>query len=95
MKQTQETSRRLSTAIEKRFGEGVALPASIPNGDELVRILEHRSHREYTDTPIDEALLRLLFACALSSSSKSDLQQADIIWIADAGRRQCIAGLIP
>jgi nitroreductase/FMN reductase [NAD(P)H] len=37
----------------------------------------------------------LLCACALSSPSKSDLQQGDIVIVADAAKRDAICGLIP
>ena len=52
-------------------------------------------HRRYADKPIDAALLRLLCACALSAPSKSDLQQADILIVNDAEKRQVIAALLP
>ena len=79
MRPSTDTRAQLEEAIHGRFGEEIAMPAEVPHADELIRILEHRSHRQYDDRPVDEALLRLLFACALSAPSKSDLQQADII----------------
>ncbi len=39
-------------------------------------------------------LLRLLYACALSAPTKSDLQQADIIQVVDSVKRREIEGLI-
>ena len=57
-------------------------------------MLEHRSHRRYADKPVTPELLRLLFACAFSAPSKSDLQQADIVHVADAGKRTAIADLV-
>ena len=95
MKSSANIHARLGKAIRERFGEEMAVPGVVPHADELIRILEHRSQRRYADTPVDEALLRLLFACALSAPSKSDLQQADIIYVADPVRRQRIADLIP
>lgn len=85
---------RIADAIAERFGEhlgirGVADPA------ELERIATHRSHRKFKNESVDPALLRLLFACALSAPSKSDLQQADIIHVADRARVKAIADLIP
>jgi nitroreductase/FMN reductase [NAD(P)H] len=44
---------------------------------------------------VDAGLLRLLFACALSAPSKSDLQQADIVHVADRAGIRAIADLIP
>ncbi len=86
---------RMEKAIGERFGEKITI-AGIPAGaDELAHIVEHRSHRKYTAQPVDGGLLRLLFACALSAPSKSDLQQADIVHVADRARVGAIADLIP
>jgi nitroreductase/FMN reductase [NAD(P)H] len=60
----------------------------------LARMLEHRSHRRYSAQAVGPELLQLLCACALSSPSKSDLQQADIVRVADAAKRKAIADLI-
>src|SRR6185436_3546060 len=49
--------------------------------DELQRIAEHRSYRKFAVKPVEPEVLRLLFACALSAPSKSDLQQADIVHV--------------
>ena len=88
-------SARIAKATLERFGESIAPPAALPGADELRRMLEHSSHRKWTPQPVDAALLKLLFACALSAPSKSDLQQADIIHIADRAKIKAIADLIP
>ncbi len=90
-----DTVTRIERAVEERFGTQVPLAAEQRGEDALVRMLEHRSHRRYTQQPVSADLLRLLFACALSAPSKSDLQQADIVHVRDAGKRQAIADLIP
>ncbi len=95
MRPSADVRTRLEKAIHERFGEEIAVPGEVLHADELIRILEHRSHRQYADTPVDEALLRLLLACAFSAPSKSDLQQADVIWVAEPAKRQRIADLIP
>ncbi|MFB3087545.1 MAG: nitroreductase family protein, partial [Acidiferrobacterales bacterium] len=95
MRRSQDTMARLHAAISERFGEHISLPKDVLNADELARILEHRSHRVYTEKPVSEALLRLLFACALSAPSKSDLQQADIVWVVDPPAREAFAELLP
>lgn len=95
MRPSADIRAQLEQAIHERFGEELIVPGEVPHADELLRILEHRSHRQYADRPVSETLLRLLFACALSAPSKSDLQQADIIWVANPARRQRIADLIP
>ncbi|HTE13946.1 MAG TPA: nitroreductase family protein [Burkholderiales bacterium] len=88
-------SERIAKATSARFGEIVAAPVDVPGADELRHMLEHSSHRKWTEQPVDAALLRLLFACALSAPSKSDLQQADIIHVADRAKIKAIADLIP
>lgn len=82
-------------SLEERFGEAPAVDPSLPGLDLLATIAGHRSHRAYADRPIPPDLLRLLCACALSAPSKSDLQQADIVQVADPALRATIADLIP
>ena len=85
---------RIERATEERFGEKIGATAGQAGADTLARMLEHRSHRRYTAQPVEPALLRLLFACALSAPSKSDLQQADIVQVGNAGKRKVIADLV-
>jgi len=85
---------RLEAALEQRFGEHLRAPAATPGLDELVRMAEHCSHRKWTSRPVEPDLKRLLFACALSAPSKSDLQQTDIIEIANPELRRSIVDLI-
>lgn len=94
MKRSQDTPARLRASIHERFGDPVPVAASVPNAGALTHILEHRSHRAYADRHVDDALLQLLYACALSAPTKSDLQQADIVRVVDSSKRQLIADLI-
>ena len=86
---------RIAHATLTRFGETIPAPAGLTSADELCRMLEHSSHRKWTEQPVDASLLRLLFACAMSAPSKSDLQQADIIHVVDRSKIKAIADLIP
>ena len=88
-------SDRIAKATMTRFGEPIPTPAGLPGASELRRMAEHSSFRKWTPQPVDPALLKLLFACALSAPSKSDLQQADIIHVADRAKIKAIADLIP
>ncbi len=82
--------------IEKRFGERLEAPRDLARGVETIRgLLDHRVIRRFSDKPVDMAMLRLLCAAALSSPTKSDLQQGDILIVADAEKRAKIAGLLP
>jgi FMN reductase [NAD(P)H] len=93
--QTASVTRRLASAISERFDESITMSGTPPGADELARMAEHRSHRKFTEQPVDSALLRLLLACALSAPSKSDLQQADIVHVASRAKIKAIVDLIP
>lgn len=92
---TADAAVRIESAVAERFGAPVTVNPELPGLDELQRIAEHSSHRKYTEAAVDSALLRLLFACALSAPSKSDLQQADIVHVANRAKVGAIAALIP
>jgi nitroreductase/FMN reductase [NAD(P)H] len=90
-----EPATRVEAALKERFGAAPQIDAGWRGLDEFARIAEHRSHRRYTGAAVDPALLRLLFACALSAPSKSDLQQADIVHVEDRDKVRAIVELIP
>jgi FMN reductase [NAD(P)H] len=94
MKPSQDIHAQLQDAIRQRFGQTIVETPGVPHMDELARLLQHRSHRTYADRGVEDALLRLLCACALSAPTKSDLQQADIVRVADPSKRQVIADFI-
>jgi len=58
-------------------------------------IAARQSCRAYTDQPVDPALLQQICALALSSPTKSDLQQRDIVIVADPEKRAAIDALFP
>jgi|UniRef100_UPI004047946E FMN reductase [NAD(P)H] len=88
-------SQHIAEAVLKRFGERVNVPEGLTGGEELLRMVEHSSHRKWQARELDADLLALLFSCALSAPSKSDLQQADIVHVEDRARVKAIAQLIP
>ena len=90
-----DTDARIAHALDERFGARLSLPANTHGLDSLARMLEHRSHRRYAARPVADELLQLLFACAMSAPSKSDLQQADIVHVRDAALRAQLAALVP
>src|ERR1041384_7922602 len=79
------TSQGDTDALKRRFGsesEHLALPADAPD---LHRQLAARGVvRAFTDDPVPYELLHRLCALALSSPTKSDLQQRDIVIVDDA-----------
>lgn len=93
---TEEIARRIEARFGLAPGEAVRAAPEFP-GDHatLERILARRTHRTWSDEPVDEALLETLLACALSASSKSDLQQASIVRVRDAEKRRGIQARLP
>ncbi|HUP95485.1 MAG TPA: nitroreductase family protein [Burkholderiales bacterium] len=85
----------LAAALEERFGARFTVDPQLAGLGDLSGIVNHRSHRAFEPRSVDEELLRLLFGCALSAPSKSDLQQADIVRVADRGKVEAIAAFIP
>ncbi len=85
--------------LRARFGLDVELdgePADVvPDDPWLHRMLMRRTQRRYADRPVPELLVRLLLAAAFSTSSKSDFQQASVIWLKDRARRDRLAALFP
>ena len=51
--------------------------------------------RHYRSDPVPEALFQLLCATALAAPTKSDLQQATIVRVADPAKRAAICALLP
>lgn len=94
MKRSQDIHAQLQDAIRQRFGQTIVETPGVPHMGELARLLHHRSHRTYADRGVEDALLQLLYACALSAPTKSDLQQADIVRVASPSKRQIIADLV-
>src|SRR5690606_23920635 len=82
--------------IEKRFGERIGEIPPLERGGDTVRgLLDHRVIRRFSDRPVEPGLIRLLCAAALSSPTKSDLQQGDILIVEDAALRSRMAALLP
>jgi nitroreductase len=80
--------------MRARFGFDVDL-GEVPEDAWLKQVLMRRTQRRYSDRPVPESLVRLLLAAAFSASSKSDYQQASIIWLRDRARRDRLAALFP
>jgi nitroreductase/FMN reductase [NAD(P)H] len=85
----------LNGALRARFGEDLSGPWPNQASAGLAALAAHSVHREFIDRPVDMELLRGLCALALSSPSKSDLQQRDIVIVQDADLRARIGGLMP
>lgn len=81
--------------LERRFGDGEAVGEAAPDDPFLRRVLSRRTVRRYgPDTPPDD-LLDVLTAAALSTSSKSDFQEASILRVRDPAKREAIGAMFP
>jgi nitroreductase len=89
------TSSRIAAAAKRRFGETFELPAGLPNLDALAALNERSVCRRYRPDPVPEALVQLLCATALAAPTKSDLQQATIVRLADPAKRAAVCSLLP
>jgi nitroreductase len=81
--------------MRTRFGLDVELGGEVPDDPWLRRVLMRRTQRRYSDRAVPDVLVRLLLAAAFSASSKSDFQQASVLWLKDRGRRDRLAALFP
>src|SRR5437588_5574918 len=78
-----------------RFGEETEPAPDLSDLPWLRQLLMRRTHRRYAEHPVPEPLLRRLLGTAFSASSKSDFQQASVIWVRDRQSRDRLAALVP
>ena len=88
-------STRIAAAIQRRYGETVDVPGDLPEQDALAVMNERSVCRRYRADPVPASLLRLLYATALASPTKSDLQQASVVRVEPGRDRAAIDALFP
>jgi nitroreductase len=88
---TSDLRARFGFDVDLGLAEGVELPYE----PWLRQMLVRRTHRRYLDQPVSDPIVRLLLAAAFSASSKSDFQQASVVWLKDRGQRDRLAALFP
>jgi nitroreductase len=74
---------RLAAAIERRYGSALRLTGELPGLEALAALNERSVCRRYRPGPVPEEVVGLLCATALAAPTKSDLQQATIVRLAD------------
>jgi len=82
----------LATLIEARFGMAAEAASELADEGTLATMLARRVCRAYSDRPLREDLMQVLFAAAFSAPSKSDLQQASVVRVVDPAKRATIEG---
>jgi nitroreductase/FMN reductase [NAD(P)H] len=89
---------RIRDAIHARFGTVPGVSGECPgsaDAEGLARLVDRRSCRDYADRDVPEGLVRLILAAGLSAPTKSNLQQADVVWVRDdALRAQVLEGIV-
>ena len=88
-------NRTIADLIKNRYGISSGAGKGMAAEGELASILNHRTHRRFTDVPVSDELLEVLLAAAFSAPAKSDLQQASVVIIRDNAKREAIANLMP
>ena len=86
---------RLAAAIERRYGHPLDLSADMAGLDALATLNERAVCRRYRADAVPEEVVRVLCATALAAPSKSDLQQATIVRLADPAKRAAVCALLP
>ena len=81
---------RIAAAIEHRYAEAFRFPGDLPRLDALAALNERSVCRRYRADPVPEEVVRLLCATALAAPTKSDLQQATIVRLADPAKRAAL-----
>jgi nitroreductase/FMN reductase [NAD(P)H] len=85
----------LASALRRRYGIALDAPAGLPHLPALTALNERSVCRRYRPDPVPAALVELLCASALAAPTKSDLQQATIVRVADPAKRAAVCALLP
>lgn len=80
--------------LAERFNDAPVSADGMPDGALLASMAGRGSCRAFIDRPVPEDWVKMLSAIALSSPTKSDLQQRDIIVLRAADTRQKLARLV-
>ncbi|MEM7653254.1 MAG: nitroreductase family protein, partial [Pseudomonadota bacterium] len=84
----------LEKLLADRFGEAVAGAERVSNPETLARTAARGSVRSFTTDRVPLETLRMLTAIALSTPTKSDLQQRDIVIVQDPALRKDLNALV-
>ncbi|MCB1645397.1 MAG: nitroreductase family protein [Pseudomonadales bacterium] len=85
----------LSSMLEARYGRPGSTDQEAEVNPVLATLLQHRTHRAFSDQAVQAEVLEQLLAATFSAPSKSDLQQCSLIHIQNKGKREELAGLVP
>ncbi|MEO9862411.1 MAG: nitroreductase family protein [Yoonia sp.] len=84
----------LHSALQFRFQDHTDVPDQLQGAEVLAGMADRGSCRAFTDQRVPTEVLETLCAVALSSPTKSDLQQRDIVLMTSAGPRKELADMV-
>jgi FMN reductase [NAD(P)H] len=84
-----------SDLLIDRFADEAGGADALEDDAFIRRVLARKTVRRYTDRMPSDALLGMVTATALSTSAKSDFQQATVLRLTDAGVRARIGAMFP
>lgn len=84
----------LHSALQSRFQDHRDVPDQLQGAEILAGMADRGSCRAFTDQRVPTEVLETLCAVALSSPTKSDLQQRDIVLMTSAGPRKELADMV-
>ena len=90
-----DSGKTLADLIEARFGLPTKAGRAMPAEGTVAQLLAHRTHRRYKPDPVPDDTLEIVLAAALSSPSKSDLQQVAVVVVRDRAKQATVGGWIP
>ena len=85
----------IALATKRRYGAAVEITREPAHAGALAALNERSVCRRYKSDPVPEDMVRLLCATALAAPTKSDLQQATIVRLADPAKRAAVCALLP
>jgi FMN reductase [NAD(P)H] len=86
---------RIAAATARRYGTALELASRVPHLEAIAALNERSVCRRYRTDPVPGDVLHLLCATALAAPTKSDLQQATIVRLADPAKRAAVCALLP
>lgn len=84
----------IKQSLRVRFNQDFSIDADQPGAQLLASMAAHGACRRFKDQPVSDDLIRTLCAVALSSPSKSDLQQRDVIIVSDPAIKSQLTQLL-
>lgn len=91
---TRDTDDSLWQSLQSRFSDAPSGDAPANATELLLSMAARGSCRQFDDRPVPPDLIEVLCAVALSSPTKSDLQQRDIVLLQSESIRQRLAELV-